>query len=327
MVADSALDREANLEQLAHPAITWITRVPATVSDAHVALAPATPPVMAPLQEGSRAHELTSSAGGVTHRWVLLDSAARPPQAQRPADTPLRQQTDQEVKAFTTLCHTTGACEAEARQALSALAQDVPVTCLATSPVRATPRDDTRGRPGTGVQPDQVVDPIDGALASSLTPRQALMDQHGCVLLATHERDETHLTPQERLEGSKGQGHAEGGLRLMQDPSVLASSRYLEKPERLMALFMGMTVCWLVYAAVEYRIRQALNDHEATFPDQQGHRIRNPTARWVWPYLVGLHVRCQPGQWPMVRNLTDAHRHWLRLLGQPSMRVSDVGYS
>jgi transposase len=60
----------------------------------------------------------------------------------------------------------------------------------------------------------------------------------------------------------------------------LASSLYLKKPEWVMALLMVMTVCWLVYAALEYRIRQALTDHAATFPDQQGKRMQSPTARW-----------------------------------------------
>jgi transposase len=62
----------------------------------------------------------------------------------------------------------------------------------------------------------------------------------------------------------------------------LASSRYLKKPERLMALLMVMTVCLLVYAALESRIRKALQDHEATCPHQKGHPIQNPTARWVF---------------------------------------------
>jgi hypothetical protein len=218
------------------------------------------------------------------------------------------------------------ACEADARQALLAFAQDVPVTFLATSTVRATPRDDTRGRPGKSVPPDPMVYHIDGALASALTPRQTLMDQPSCVLLATNELDATPLTPQELLEGDKGQGHAARGFRFLKDPHVLASSLYLTKPARIMALVMVMTVCLFVDAALAYRIRQALKDHAATFPDQKGKRIHNPTARWVLPYVVGIHLRCQAGQWPMVLNLTAEHQHWLRLLGQPYMRFYDVRY-
>jgi transposase len=57
-----------------------------------------------------------------------------------------------------------------------------------------------------------------------------------------------------------------------------------------MALWMVMTICLLVYAALEYRLRKALKDQEATFPDQKGKRMQNPTARWVFHYFVGIHV-------------------------------------
>jgi transposase len=147
------------------------------------------------------------------------------------------------------------------------------------------------------------------------------------TFLATNELDATQLTPQELLEGYKGQVQAERGFRLMKDPSFLASSLYLKKPERIMALFMVITVCLLVYAALEYRIPQALKAHEATFPDQKGKQIRNPTARWVLHYFVGIHLLCQAGQWPIVLNLTEDHQHLLRLLGRPYMRFYDVRYS
>ena len=198
---------------------------------------------------------------------------------------------------------------------------------MSTSSVRATPRYGNRGRPRHGAQPEQVVYQIDGALASSLTARQALIDQQSCFILATNELDTTQLPPQEVLAGYKGQGHVERGFRFLKDPQFLASSLYLKKPERIMALLMVMTVCLLVYAALEYRIRKALKDHEATFPDQKGKRIQHPTARWVFHYFVGIHLLCQAGQWPMVLNLTEEHQHLLRLLGKPYMQFYDVRYS
>jgi transposase len=93
--------------------------------------------------------------------------------------------------------------------------------------------------------------------------------------------DATQLPPQALLEGYQGQGHAARGFRFLKDPRFLASSLYLKKPERIMALLMVMTVCLLVYAALEYRIRHALQDHGATFPNQQGTPVQNPTARWA----------------------------------------------
>jgi transposase len=168
---------------------------------------------------------------------------------------------------------------------------------------------------------------IAGALASSRVTRHALIAQQSCVILATNELDNTQLPPQEVLAGYKGQAHVARGFRFLKDPQSLASSLYLKKPERMMALLMVMTVCLLVYAALEYRIRKALKDHEAAFPDQQGKRIQHPTARWVFHYFVGIHLLCQAGQWPRVLNLTKEHQHLLRLLGKPYMQFYDVRYS
>jgi transposase len=90
---------------------------------------------------------------------------------------------------------------------------------------------------------------IEGALASSLGTRQALVDQHRCCIRATHALDETKLSPQEVLDGYKGQAQAERGVRFLQAPQFLAASRSLKKPERVMALLRVMTICLLVYAA------------------------------------------------------------------------------
>jgi|SRR2546430_10372417 hypothetical protein len=87
-----------------------------------------------------------------------------------------------------------------------------------------------------------------------------------------------------------------------------------------MALLMVMTVCLLVYAALEYRIRNAPQDHGATFPNQQGTPVQNPTARWVFHDFVGIHVLLIPGQWPLVLNLTEEHQQLLKLLGTPYER-------
>src|SRR5919197_166219 len=83
LVADSALYNEDNLQQLAHTRSKWITRVPATLSEAQAALARADAETMEPLMEGYRHHILASAYGGVAQRWVLIYSEHRRPQAQR----------------------------------------------------------------------------------------------------------------------------------------------------------------------------------------------------------------------------------------------------
>jgi transposase len=316
LVADSALYSAENLQKLAETRLKWITRVPATLREAQAVLAQADPQTMAPLMQGYRYRVVPSSYGGVAQRWVLIHSEPRQPQAQRTVDKQWLKQSADEVKAFKTLCRTAFACEADARQALARFAHDVRTTFLSDSTISPTPHYGKRGRPGPGSQPDQIVYHIAGALASRLTDRQARVDQHSCFLLATNELDEGQLSAQAVLDGYKGQARAERGFRFLKDPQFLASSLYLKKPERIMALLMVMTVCLLVYAALEYRIRTALKEHAATFPDQKGKRIQNPTARWVFHYFVGIHVLFIPGQGLMILNLTDEHQHLLQLLGK-----------
>ena len=215
LVADSALYSEANLQKLAQTHMKWITRVPATVRAAQAILAHADPQILTSLTAGYRYHEFPATYGGIEQRWVLIYSERRQAQARHTVDKQWRQQSDKETKAFQHLCRTTFACEADARQALSTFEQDLQTLDLAASTVRAQPRYRKRGRPGPDARPDQVVYQIDGALASTLTAHQALIDQHCCFILATNELDTTQLPPLEILEGYKGQVHVERGFRFL----------------------------------------------------------------------------------------------------------------
>jgi transposase len=190
LVADSALDSEANLQQRADTGSQWITRVPATFTAAQVAWAQVDPAAMAALTAGDRDHALETTDGGGVPRWVLTYSAHRRPQAQRTTDTDLRRQGTHDLKAFKHLCRPAFACEAEAQQALAACAQSVQATALAEVALRVRPRSRKRGRPRHGAPPDQLVDQIDGALASSRATREALVVPQSCGILATHALDD-----------------------------------------------------------------------------------------------------------------------------------------
>ena len=149
---------------------------------------------------------------------------------------------------------------------------------------------------------------IEGALASQVAYHQALWDTHSCFILATSALRSDRPAGPEVLKGYKGQSRPERGFRFLKDPRFLASSLYLKKPERIMAFLMVMTVCLLVYAALEYRIRQALQSQHETFPDQKGRPIQQPTARWVFHVFVGIHVLLGVGEHPVVLNLNDQHQ-------------------
>jgi transposase len=173
LVADSALYSAENLHKLADTSLKWITRVPATLTEVQEVLAQAQPATMPLLQEGYRARSMLSTYGGVAQRWVLIYSEQRQPQAQRTVDKQWRKQSDQEVKAFKTLCRTAFACEADAQQALTRFVAGLQTTFLHASTIGPTPHYGKRGRLSPGAPPDQLVYHIAGALASRLTDRRA----------------------------------------------------------------------------------------------------------------------------------------------------------
>lgn len=136
-----------------------------------------------------------------------------------------------------------------------------------------------RGRPAAGAEPDYYEVHIEGAITTQVAAYQERLARKSCFIIATNEQDENQLPDEELLTIYKEQQTVERGFRFMKDPQFMASSLFLKSVKRVMALTVIMTLCLMVYAALEYRIRQSLQDNEETFPNQLGKRVVNPTAR------------------------------------------------
>jgi transposase len=74
----------------------------------------------------------------------------------------------------------------------------------------------------------------------------------------------------------------------MKDPLFLASSVFLKKPERIVALSCVMVLCLLVYRLAEQRLRQQLAATGQTIPNQVHKPTARPTLRWVFQCFEGL---------------------------------------
>jgi len=115
-----------------------------------------------------------------------------------------------------------------------------------------------------------------------------------------------HVNGEFKIGALRG-GGAEDGF--------MASSFFLESERRIMALLMVMTLCLLVYSALEWRIRRGLQAQDVAFPDQKGNPIQRPTARWVFESFLGIHVLFE-GQRKLVLNMKERHNRILAVLGQ-----------
>jgi transposase len=314
VVADSALYTAETLREL--EGMAWITRVPETLSAAREAIAAAAPGLMASPEKLSLQRQEADYAG-VKQRWVVVYSPQAYQRALKSVNRHCEKQSEADLKAFEALCRRDFACAADAQKALAAFEKGRWLCAVADVTVVEVAHHGKRGRPRQGQPPKTLTYRLEGALISRPEQRRLRLQRKSCFILATNELDTEALSDDALLAAYKGQQQVERGFRFLKDPLFLASSLYLKSPKRLMALMMVMTLCLLVYAALEYRLRQALKAHGQTLPNQKGKPIQNPTLRWVFQLFVGIHLLLIQGVQVLMLNLNDLHRQVVGILGPP----------
>ena len=204
----------------------------------------------------------------------------------------------------------------EAQNALNKFAKKLKLTFVAESNLVEIPHYNGAGRPSKGQKLDSFTYRIEGALASIPKVRMEQLQRKSCFILASNQLDMKALSDKQLLEAYKGQQKVERGFRFLKDPLFMASTMFLTSTKRIMALLMVMTICLLVYAALEHRIRQVLKEHDEYFPDQKGNVIQNPTARWVFQFFSGINILVIKQLHELVLNLNQYQLELLRLLGE-----------
>jgi transposase len=161
---------------------------------------------------------------------------------------------------------------------------------------------------------------LQGKLLPSESRLAELLKKKSFFIVSTNELDENRLSGRELLEGYKGQSKVERGFRFLKDPQFVASSLFLKSRRRIMALLMVMTLCLLVYSALQWRIRQGLTETGQAYPDQKGNPTQRPTARWVFQSFEGIHV-LHTGEQQFILNVEEPHRTVLSILGSEYERL------
>jgi transposase len=320
VVADSALYASETLQALDQQQVGWISRVPNTLTLAQQILDTVAPELISPPQRQAM-RSLGTVYAHIKQRWLVVYS----PEAHQRALHTLNQQylsgSRAELTKADKLARRVFACEADAQQALSAFEKGLKYTMVAQHRILTRARYRTTGRPAH----DQLPAGYDYHLELNLACRPEQHHQRvwrkSCFILATNQTDTEALTDDELLAAYKDQQNVERGFRFFKDPQFMAATLFLKSPQRIMALMMIMTLCLMVYAALEYRIRQALADHECVFPNQKNQPTTTPTARWVFHYFTGIHLLIIAQLNSLVLNLNEHHIALLTLLGERYERL------
>lgn len=314
IVADSALYTAKTLQDLG--SFPWITRVPETVGGTRELILAVSGEWLETRPE--RAYmELGTHYAGVKQRWLVVYTRAAHGRAEPTVNKQHLKQSQAEYKVFKTLTKRSFACAADAEAALAHLQKTLKVVALHDPRIVEMNNFKGKGRPRKGQIPDAVNYRIEADVASVLETRRRKIQQKSCFIIASNQLEEAQLSHEEMLDYyTPGQQKVEHGFRFLKDPWFMANTLFLKSPKRIMALMMIMTLCLLIYGALEYRIRQSLQQRQQTFPTQLGTTTAKPTARWVFQFFAGIHVLLIDSCREVILNCNEYHCQLLNLLGE-----------
>jgi len=314
VVADSALYTEKTIKDLGE--FSWISRVPATIGGIRELILAASGNWFR--TRPKRAYtELGANYGGINQRWLVIYTRAAHERAEQTVNKRHLKRSHAESQAFHALTTKLFACVADAEAALTQFSKTLKVVDLHGTQIIAVPGFKGKGRPAKNRAPDTIKYRITANVASVLATRQRTIQEKSCFILASNNLDEAQLTNEEIIAHyTPGQQKVERGFRFLKDPWFMAHTLFLKSPRRIMALMMIMTLCLAVYGALEYRIRQTLNQCQETIPDQLGRATAKPTARWVFQLFSGIHVLVRDGCREVILNCNATHKKILSMLGQ-----------
>jgi transposase len=278
-VADNGIYSEANMRQLNEAGVKWVSRVSETLTEAQTILREGSGEWQRS-EDGSRQwfRRVLELPQG-TERWVIVRTTASLQRAQGN----LQRQVSRAQTSWAQKCWHLGnrrfACEADARAALERELKGKPIWLEVEVEFVSHPHHAAKGRPRKDAPPAT----YHWQIMATVTVNQVQVDEEAlrkaCFIVGTNVLETAVLSDQALVTTYKEQGGVQPGFRFLKDPLFLASSVFVKKPERIMALALIMVLCLLVYRLAEFRLRTRLAETQQTIPDQ----VQKPT---VHPTMV-----------------------------------------
>ena len=317
-IFDSGGYSEANMQSYNDAKICWISRVPETSTTAKSVLEKVDE-AWQPLSDGSGDYEVhIMELPQGKERWVIVRTHARLQAAKEQMEKKGKKTQQEWEKRLWHLSKQAFACETDAQQAWEKALKGKPSWLIATFTLKEQKQYQQRGRPQKEATPDQTVWYLVPTLELDQQEVERVAGKKAAFIVATNILDAQRLSPEQVISTYKEQGGVERGFRFLKDPLFLASSIFVKKPERVIALSFVMVLCLLVYRLAEHLLRRQLVATEQTLPNQINKPTNRPTMRWIFQCFEGidlLHIRIGSGFQTQVLGLQALHQRVLRLLG------------
>jgi transposase len=314
-VTDSGWYSAKNVTRLHAAGVRWISRVPDTSKEARAALQVADDVWQ---QEGTLFWAAAPQAPA-GERWVVV----RTTQGEERARVTLQRQVEQArqnwEKQLWHLGNQRFACAPDAQAALAQQLKKRPEWLAVHSRLIAHPKQNRPGRPRKDTTPDRSEWQVQATVAVEAQAVTRAVQRKASFLVATNVLDAAQLSVQELIQTYKEQHSVERGFSFLKDPLFLASSVFVKKPSRIVALSLVMVLCLLVYRLAEQRLREQLAATGQTVPNQLKQPTNRPTLRWMFQCfegisLVGFTLPNGPPHWD-IAGLGTLHEQVAALLG------------
>ena len=321
LISDAALFTKESLTNLKANNQLFISRVPMSISLAKKALLELDITSLVDMGEGYSGCWINSNYADVEQRWLVVKSEQAAHRETATFKRKLTKTTQEEVKSFTKLTKKSFACEEDARVALKEFEKSCRLLGFSDIEIAPLPVFKKSGRPSQNIKPVSYKYQIVANTFSNLEKVKIAKSKIGMFILATNDLNEKRLDMKSILANYKSQQKVEGGFRFLKSPDFLTSSIFLKKPERIEALLMIMTLSLLVYAGLEFKIRQQLAKNPEFFPSMVKNKTTaRPTARWVFYKFEGINLWEYKGE----RLISGLQEYQLRLLDLLGERYSSV---
>lgn len=321
LVMDSALYSAAAIKGLDDT--KWVTRVPATLTEAKTRLAETDQAQMITSQrQGYFYHEAISTYGDVTQRWLMVLYEPRRHAEEQGLQKHVERERNKLDKALKKLQKQVFNCEEDAQQALKRFDKQWTLHRVSGEIARHA-RYASAGRP-TADSPIVTECMIEAVATEDETVIAQKKQPFGKYIITTNELDTEKLSSEELLTLYKDQNTSvERGFRFLKDPMFFAHSLFLKKPSRIMALLMVMGLSLLIYALAEHHLRQNLLQSGEHIPDQKGKPTQQPTMRRIFQMFEGIHVltvTIDGFRRRTVTNVNTVHLQIATLLGETVLK-------
>lgn len=312
LVGDSKFYNKENLAYLkAQEGLVWVSIVPNTIKKTMTRNNTAFKDL--PGHPGYSYATEKSNYGDVAQQWVTFFSESLYDTHYKQLTRRKDKKVEEELKKYKEVAKRKFTCIEDARQALQLLEKGFTYTTLDNIEIMETHRYGKRGKPAKTDKPQKTFYSIKASTGFNEEIYEQKKQHLGHFTLASNDFG---MSPGNLLITYKSQSVVEKSFRFLKDPKVVASSLFVQKPERKRAMLFIMTLCLLVYATLEYKIRYELKKRKQTFDNQVGKPIERPTLNWVFQCFEGIDLLYQEQEMIMILNLKSRHQKILDLLGK-----------